>query len=177
MNIDTMWEEFLHSDLISSRPFFRSNLSATLETPSCESQMKWTNHYYVTLLTTTFSLSPLHCSRTVWEPSYTGSRAYFPCGWHHLLPLHRVFLYGGILPYWLTHTPVSGKWHVVGNESQLHKWVLYVQNTMEKKSLLKCSINIKDGNTPVSCNAVHCWPMTYVLVRHMSVYSDAIWTN
>lgn len=70
---------------------------------------------------------PLYCSGTVWEPSYTCSWPHFPCGWHNLLPLHCVFLYGGLFPHRLSHTPVSGKWHVVWHGSKLHKWVGYAQ--------------------------------------------------
>ncbi len=73
------------------------------------------------------SFFPLYCSGTVWEPSYTCSRPHFPCGWHNLLPLHCVFLYGGLFPHWLSHTTVSGKWHVVWHGSKLHKWVGYAQ--------------------------------------------------
>lgn len=70
---------------------------------------------------------PLYCSGTMWEPSYTCPWPHFPCGWHNLLPLHCVFLYGGLFPYWLSHTPMSGKWHVVWHGSKLHEWVGYAQ--------------------------------------------------
>lgn len=80
--------------------------------------------------------SPLFSSGTMWESRYPFSWPYFPCGWHNLLPLHCVFLYGGLFPHWLAHSPVSGKWHVVWHSSKLHKWVFNAQK--HERRLVSC---------------------------------------
>lgn len=100
--------------------------------------------------------SSLYCSGTVWEPRYTCSWSYFPCGWHNLLPLHRVFLYGGICPHWLAHTPVSGQWHVVWHGSKLHKWVLYAQK--HKGKLESCFLVLWNTlKRPLCCTMCMLW--------------------
>lgn len=93
-------------------------------------------------------------SGTVWESRYACSWKHFPCGWYNLLPLHCVFLYGGLFPHWLAHTSVSGKWHVVWHGSKLHKWV-YMHTHMKRgcrRASWLCGIHLK-GHAAERCYA------------------------
>lgn len=110
------------------------------------------------------SFLSLYCSNAVWEPRYPCSWTHFPCGWHNILPLHCVFVYGRIFPHGLADTSVSSKWDLVWLRSKLHKWVSSAQKGEEKRPLRFTAFNLySEERSNYMCGIslfLACWTMT-----------------